>query len=645
MDADSQGVAVFHVENIGGIEETDVELTPGVTVLSGRNATNRTSFLQAIMAAMGSDQVKLKGDADEGVVELKIGGKTYVRQFERRSRGVVSHGDSYLDDSSLADLFAFLLERNEGRRAVARGDDPREIIIRPVDTDKIEAEIKGLESERDQIDAELEHIQDRKRDLPELEQRRNELKDRIEETRAALAEKETEIESLDGDIEEHAMGEDDVDSALSELRETRSELEDVRYNIDTEEASLESLQSELRELRDELDEVPATPESNSDIEERLQALREEKQRLDDNISLVRSAISFNEEMLESRNEHVFRQDGGAAQDNSVTDQLVKPNAQVTCWTCGSKVSKSSIETTLDELRERRAEKLDTVSELEDEISSLVEDRRSRRERIQRRETVERRIEKLEDEIEDRERRLDEYSERADGLRDKIQALEDEVEAADDGTSELLERHREANELEFKLGHLESDLDSVTEEIEIIEEQLDKESTLEARREEIGDELADLRTRIEQIEQEAVEQFNEHMAAILDILEYGNIERIWIERLDSEVREGQHTVEQTQFELHVVRTTSNGATYEDTIDHLSESEREVTGLIFALAGYLVHELYEEVPFMLLDSLEAIDANRIAGLVDYYSDFAPYLVVALLTEDAQALDDDYDRVTDI
>jgi len=53
----------------------------------------------------------------------------------------------------------------------------------------------------------------------------------------------------------------------------------------------------------------------------------------------------------------------------------------------------------------------------------------------------------------------------------------------------------------------------------------------------------------------------------------------------------------------------------------------------------------VPFMLLDSLEAIDAERIAALVEYFAAEVPYLVVALLPEDASALPDRYDRVSDI
>jgi hypothetical protein len=66
-------------------------------------------------------------------------------------------------------------------------------------------------------------------------------------------------------------------------------------------------------------------------------------------------------------------------------------------------------------------------------------------------------------------------------------------------------------------------------------------------------------------------------------------------------------------------------------------------VFALAGYLVHDVYETVPFMLLDSLEAIDANRIAALAEYFESYAPYLVVALLEKDTQALEGDNEVIS--
>lgn len=80
-----------------------------------------------------------------------------------------------------------------------------------------------------------------------------------------------------------------------------------------------------------------------------------------------------------------------------------------------------------------------------------------------------------------------------------------------------------------------------------------------------------------------------------------------------------------------------------MDTLSESEREVVGLVLALAGYLVHEVHTAVPFVLLDSLEAIDASRINDLLDYFSSYASYLVVALLPADADAIDVDHTRIT--
>lgn len=69
---------------------------------------------------------------------------------------------------------------------------------------------------------------------------------------------------------------------------------------------------------------------------------------------------------------------------------------------------------------------------------------------------------------------------------------------------------------------------------------------------------------------------------------------------------------------------------------------MTGLIFALTGYLANQVYETVPFMLLDSLEALDSERIAALVEYLSEYSPYLVVALLPEDARAVSDAYNYV---
>jgi len=66
------------------------------------------------------------------------------------------------------------------------------------------------------------------------------------------------------------------------------------------------------------------------------------------------------------------------------------------------------------------------------------------------------------------------------------------------------------------------------------------------------------------------------AIICDVTKIRKYVRIWLKCREMEVREGRQKVTKRIFDLHVVRQTNSGATYEDTVANLSESEREVTG---------------------------------------------------------------------
>lgn len=115
------------------------------------------------------------------------------------------------------------------------------------------------------------------------------------------------------------------------------------------------------------------------------------------------------------------------------------------------------------------------------------------------------------------------------------------------------------------------------------------------------------------------------------LEYKNMARVWRERQRTE------GCRESEFELHNVRETEDGAVYEDSAETLSESEREVVGLIVSLAGYLVHSIDREVPFLLIDSGEIIDGERLAELLAYIKTETPVelLSVTLLPKDAQSV----------
>ncbi|WP_338742177.1 archaea-specific SMC-related protein [Haloplanus salilacus] len=645
MDTELLGrTARIEVRNVGGIDETAVEFDPGITVLTGRNATNRTSLLRSIMAVMGSDDASLKADADDGRVELTVGGdagERYVRTFTRTNGAVSTGGEPFLDDPELADLFAFLLESNEVRRSVARSEDLRELIMRPIDTDAIRAEIRELEREKSRIDDDLSALDDLKGDLPQLERERNRLETDIEEKRAELAAKEDEIETLDADLDETRAEQRELESRLDDLREKRSELERVRSDIDLQQDSIESLTAERRELEAERDDLPDAPMGDhADIDEEIERLRERIETLEREVSDLQDVIQFNENQLDETGSVTAHLDEGGTPTDALVDETVA------CWTCGSTVETERITSTLDQLRDVRREKLETTRTLESELSQLKEEQRKYQKQQQRKESLDRQLDDIAVELEDRETQLDSLREERERLNADVEELESEIETLEsDDFDGILDLHKEANQLEFELGRLESDLDDVIERIGDVEERLAEEDQLRSQREEIDTELRNLRTRIDRIEANAVEQFNDHMGSVLDILGYDNLERIWIERVERTVQEGRRNVQKTLFELHIVRSTDSGATFEDTIDHLSESEREVTGLVFALAGYLVHDVHETVPFVLLDSLEAIDSERIAALTEYVAEYAEFLVVALLPEDAQALDDTHTRVTEI
>jgi chromosome segregation ATPase len=654
--------AQFHVRNIGGIDEASVVIEPGVTVLTGENATNRTSFLQAVMAAMGSNAATLKADADEGVVELVLGDTTYRRTVSQSGDEIIFDGDTYLNDPEIAERFAFLLEDNDARRAVSRSANLREIIMEPVDIEEIKRQISSLESQKTEIDEKISNIESKKRRLPELEKQKKNIESQISKKKSGLSKKETQIDENSRNISDSREKEAELESKLNKLRSTRSDLDSVRQQIETQRESIESLQTEHKESKTALSELSSTPAAELDqLEQQIASLRDDRQSLNAEISQLQNLIQYNEDQLEDGEYDVIARisddvtsSTDTAKDadraDTITDQLLTDedteSETITCWTCGSAVDREQIEATVDQLKSVRADRVQSLNDVKSNLDSLKTEKREIESEQTRRSNLEETIDRIQQEIDRREEQLETLKEQRQELTATVEALEAEVdELESESFEDILSLHREANELEFEIDRLESDRQSISDEIESIEAAIDRIDTLETERASIVAQLEDERTKIDQIEHEAVEQFNTHMESILDILAYENLDRIWIERTQAEVRSGRQKIEQTVFELHVIRTTASGTAYEDTVEHLSESEREVTGLIFALAGYLVHDLYESVPFMLLDSLEAIDSNRIAALISYFSEFVEYLVVALLPEDAQSIDDEYARITDI
>jgi predicted nucleic acid-binding Zn-ribbon protein len=639
----------LHAENIGGITRTDVEIGPGPTILAGRNATNRTSLLQAFMSALGSDRTPLKADAEEGYVELMIGDRTYDRTVSRRDGTLVTDGNPYLDDPTGADLFAFLLESNEARRAVARAENLRDIIMRPIDTERIEAQVESLRSEREQIERRIENVESLKHELTELERKKSALEQKKEEKREQLAEIEEEIEKRDEEVNENAGNEEQLENRLGDLRNVRSQLERVRNRIETEKESISALERERESVEDELSGLDPISEAElNELDDEIDHLRSRRSDIDESVDELQTVIRFNQKLLEDDRDFFDRLEGDneAKAGADVTEELLN-SQELTCWTCGSEIAAEQVENMLERFQNVHSEYMSERSELDDQIGNLRKEQSKLEEQQRQREQLQSRSTRIDTELENSRAELAQLKNRRDDLVSEVETLESDVEdlRSTEDHSELIGLHKEANEVEVEIDQIETELADVTGEIDQFEAEITDLERLRNERDEIQAEMENLRNRVDRIEQAAVDSFNEEMETVLGILEYENLDKVWLERTERQERDGRQKVTTPQFELHVIRSTDDGTVFEDHVSHLSESEREVTGLVFGLAGYLAHELYEDCPFVLIDSVEAIDAPRIATLVDYLKQYADYLIVALLKQDAQALNETYERITDV
>lgn len=628
--ATQEGVSL-QVRNVGGISEAEVRLSEGVTLLSGRNASNKSSLLQALAGVLGGPTPRLKTDADEGAVRLTVDGTEYHLELAREDgETVVTGAEPYSTAADRCELFASLTELNPIRRAVLGDEQLYDLLMEPVDTAAIEAEVRRLTDEKEALDERLAELEEAAQRRSELRRRREELRTDLEEVTASLEAKRNTIERL-----EAATGGHTEEDEPAELREKRTERSALRNRIGTQEDAIASLVAELESVREEL--AATTVDEEADVEAlaaELEELHRRKQQLTDVINTLSPIAELNAQLLDEGTEIP-----AALRDDDMVEELDPNSMEVSCWTCGSTVERAHITERVDAVESLVREKRNRRDEVTERIQAVTERKRELEREREEREQLRERREELAEELERRRERLE-------GMEAELRALETEIETLQRSVSEpseeqarLADLYDGIGDLEYERGQLTGDIESVEAELDGIDAALEERPTVESRRETVAEELRNCRERIVTLERELVETFNERMEETIETLEYRSIERIWLERRSTGDRPGART----EFELHVVRTTDDGTVYDDTIDSLSKSERAVVGLVVALAGYLVHDVAETVPCIVIDAVEMFDADRIRGLLARFGRHADYVVAAVLPEEREALAGSYDTIS--
>jgi len=562
------------LKNIAGIRQGDAHIDPGVNAVRASNWQGKSSFLAGIKTVFGTATPLTEGQST-GRAVLQTDDEEITVELERTNGSVSRSGQPYLEDEYdriCAELFAFLDEDNDIRQAVRTGENLEALLTRPLDFENIDEQIANLQSEREQVERELERADQAAERLPQLQQRVTSLEEELEELRA-------EREAVDDD----SAGESDARDDLSELRAERDQ---VITKIERLETTAERVRETLAEKRAELESL--TVPSDADVEDELESLHANLRDTERDTELLQSVYEANKRVLD---------EGRVELLTEVSHDMLSDS--VTCWVCGNDATRDDIEAQLAALDDRIADLRSQAAETRDRVEDL-EAKRDEIKKARRKETdLSDHIGDLETRLAETEEELESARERRDNLETRITKLEAEVDSTEDRITDL----------ESEIKYTEAELTDVREELEETETLAQQREMLEEEYDSLTDEIVDLRTRKEDVKRRTREAFSSALADLLEQFDTG----FETARLTS------------TFDLVVAREGR-----EAQLDALSEGERELLGIVAALAGYVAFEMNQRVPVMLLDGLGGLASDNLQILVEYLVARTEYLVLTAYPE---------------
>ncbi|WP_058826463.1 archaea-specific SMC-related protein [Haloferax sp. Q22] len=561
------------VENVAGIRRGSATLEPGLNTVRASNWQGKSSFLAAIATAFGTASPLTESTA-EGRVSLSTGDGEYTVELARDGRRVRTSGEPYLSDEVdrvCADLFAFLGEENEVRRAVREGDDLEPLLTRPLDFEDIDAKIAEARRELDRVDEAHSEAKDAAERLPTLVSRVSGLEAEVDELEAEL------------EASADAAGDDETREALSDARAERSR---VQSRIERLESTAERVREQLEANREELDglDVGDDEELERELDEAKRELRQQKR----DIELLRGVYDANRRVVaEGRTELL----------TDVTHGLV--DDELACWVCGAETDASSVTERLDELAEKIERRTAAAEASRERVEGLTERVETHEKRRQRERELRTEVRELRERRSDLERRLGDARERDDELAERVEKLRERVESDSEHVSDI----------ESNLKYAKARLDDAKGELESVESKAENRDRLRSQRESLTEKITSLRRRKREVKKETRDAFDDAIREIVPLFETG----FESARLTSE------------FELVVARDGR-----EASLDALSEGEVELLGLATALAGYEAFDVADRVPVMLVDRLGGIADENLGRLTDYLSGTPTYLVMTAYPE---------------
>lgn len=586
------------ISNIGGVYEATATLESGVNVVQASNFSGKSSFMNALQTVVGTTGLfdsphPLTEGEDSGSVVLDASETSHEVTLERSSNNeILLRGTPMLEndiDQMCARLFAFLGEENPIRSRVREQKDLTELLQAPLNLEDIDGQITTLKRKQEAKEEEIKTAQRAEENIPAVTDAITTLEEELTE----LQERRNEVEaSVGSEISDNG-------SLTDELATRRSEVSTLERRISQLQTKLSKTESQLTEKRNEKEalDLPDQPQVSAAVEDKQTRVDEIKIQLD----LLEGLYRANQRVIEEDALSLV-----TAIDRSVVED------EFDCWLCGDSTTMDTVETRLEALQSKIETLQEERSTLTDEIEVLEQEQREYRQKQREAAAIEEEIGTLSARRDDLKRDLTQAEERKAEVEDQVAELESDLERAEtelsdeltDIKSEIKLKEQELETQQNRLHELKTkreDVDELREEVTAIKEEIET-----------------LKERKQRKQRELKTQFDEAMATALDHFAPGFDGA----RLDIKVNT-ENEIE--AFDLIIARDGR-----ETTIDTLSEAERELVGIVVAIAGYRTFEVNDRVPMILLDGVSQLAADNLRLLCEYLSDDTEMLVTTAYPE---------------
>ncbi|AGB50670.1 hypothetical protein Metho_2531 (plasmid) [Methanomethylovorans hollandica DSM 15978] len=613
------------VENIGGLKHIEADIIPGLNVIEQPNASGKTSFLRAfslLLTPSGNNkdlEYILRSMSTEGFISVTDHNGNQIKKTISRNKNTITvAGDDLVtpEISLLVKRFAICGHDNEILSAVRLGQNLKSLIGTDNNIiERLKAEIRYKESNLTALtedlnkDANAPHQKistEKKRDalLKELSQ--------LEEKYAALKKQHDSMAS----VGKETATKEKLNAKSTELQQIEFKINDSKKMIKNKNELIEKLSKEIQSLRRSIEQL-------GEVDKReIDKIKKEMQNIDYKIQKTISQQSTLDMTIQAT-KNVVRELEESPQTNTILDSL-SDDSHVSCPVCGQDAGIRIIKKHIDELMEKRAKTQTTISKLESDKAVLSKKQDILIQKGSEITTAISVIKSKEATINNENGNISLISQAIEKLEDSKEKLNAEIkELSKSINDKVVNITIEIAKIKESIGQKKTAIENFNNEIKSYDAVIRGIDNKRLSVAEMKKDVENTKAELHKIELRIQEQFNQIIPEVYSILGFSsNISRISLEQ---------------NYDLMVSRKTDKDSIYRDmdSIKTLSKSELEVIGLAVMISGYIVNNLKEYFPYILLDELTFLDNKRLKALMDYMEKIAVSIILTKLPPETEKI----------